>query len=96
MVSLSTLNLSHCYNIQNIDSLIPCTKLQSIDFTGCHEIKDISVLESCTGINTLKFEKCILHNIDVVLKLPELKNLSISWEVTRKFENVIEQFIERK
>lgn len=77
--SIEELEISHCGNIVNIDSLSALSKLRSLKLQHCTALKDLSVLLSLSNLTILELTYCAaLTSSDVFRNSTRLHTLDLT------------------
>ncbi len=76
--NLTSLDLSNCLSLQNLDVLANLTNLTSLSLYGCKSLQNVDVLANLTNLNSLDLGDCdYLQNVDVLANLTNLTSLTL-------------------
>jgi len=56
--SSDNLNLSGCYNLQNVNGLEGLTSMGNFSLGGCNKLQDVDGLKGLTTIQIVKLQNC--------------------------------------
>jgi hypothetical protein len=76
--NLTSLKLSGCYSLQNIDVLASLTQLASLELTHCSALQNVEALANLTNLTSLKLSGCSsLRDVDALANLTQLTSLDL-------------------
>ena len=85
--SLTSLDLSYCYALQNVDGLANLTNLTSQDLSGCDALQNVDGLANCTNLTSLDLMVCeALQNVDGLANCTNLTSLNLN--LCRALKNI--------
>ena len=75
----TSIDLSGCKSLKNVDGLANCRKLTSIDLSWCDSLQNVDGLANCNNLTNLDLNRCSsLQNVDGLASLTGLTYLTIS------------------
>ena len=83
LANLTSLDLSSCRSLQNIDGLGNLAKLTSLDLSGCYFLKNIDGLANLPNLTTIDLSamglaRDYVENVDSLVNLTNLTTLDLS------------------
>ena len=80
LTNLTSLDLSLCRSLQNVDGLANLTNLTSLNLGFCKSLQNVDGLANCTNLTSLNLHGCdSLQNVDGLAILPKLTSLDLRW-----------------
>ena len=77
--NLTSLDLSDCDALENVDGLTNCTQLTSLKLRHCYNLKNVDGLANCTQLTSLKLRHCYnLKNVDGLANCTQLTSLDLT------------------
>jgi Leucine-rich repeat (LRR) protein len=75
---ISSIDLSYCNSLQNLDGLSKFANLTSLDLTFCKSLQNVDGLVNCTNLTSLELSFCdSLQNVDGLANCTNLTNLKL-------------------
>jgi len=75
----TSIDLSGCKSLKNVDGLAKCTKLTKLDLSNCESLENVDGLESCTNLTELDLSKSGIQNVDGLANCIKLTNLNLDY-----------------
>lgn len=71
-----SLELSYCYNLQNVDNLVNLTKMTSLNLCNCLNLQNVDGISKLTNLTYLNLRQCQnLQNVNGISNLTKLIEL---------------------
>ena len=75
----TSIDLSGCDSLQNVDGLVNCTNLTDLNLSYCDSLQNVDGLTKCTKLTNLILSDCYsLQNVDGLANCIKLTNLNLN------------------